>query len=604
MAIKRLGSSKGMVMVLLTAAAVCGGLVYFVVRERGVNTELVGTVTALRGEQTKLEEVKGRLEQVLKDRETELEAANTTNYRADMVRMQDAFKSANQQLNKMIRERAELENSNYILNSRLSRTTKELTRSLGELTQVRTLLSGTENPHKVRMTQLSGNLKRKEQEASALRKRLEEMERSLVAHRAQGQDYTQGAQRYQERMEILSRNVANLRTELTGQNRQLLQKDAEIDNLHRDVLQARTVAEQEGAAKAAEKLELQRQGLAQQTAVLQGQLKGREGELDDLRKQIAEVRDRLYDREASLVEIEARRKSLEQQISASQEHVRGKGQQLDVFQREVESLREKLREREMLLSRAEDEAQEARRDAKDLEKEITALRTDKKTFSRGTSELAKVRRTLDKKIRELERENAALEKELALAEKRPAVRGRKGDPFRDRNLRLMTEQLVKKEEEIQGLTRQLAALTKEKRSWEKSFGPREKHMAELEILVNTLTKQLGDYAGMIEERDADLRAGAKRVASLSEDLEAQKMAALALQKELAEARARQERTLRKLTQLMSMNTDGVGPDDMDFDLYGPASGFATRREKAEDPKKARHRVDKLKRQVEVMMEQR
>ncbi len=652
MALKRLGSSKGVVMVLLTAAAVCAGFVYLIARERSLNTELSGTVASLKEEQGRWEQAKGRLEQTLKGKEAELEIANTKNYRADMVQMQDAFKEANQKLHKLIRERAELENANFILDSRLKNTTKELTQNLEELKQARDLLTGTENPHKVKMAQLSVNLKRKEQEYRDLQGRLEEMERALTAYRAQGKDSTQGALLYQERMEVLSRNVANLREELAVKNRQMIQKDVEIDDLRREVVQARTQTEQEQADKAAAELESQRRDLKQQITASQEQLKDKEAQLEDFRQQLAEVRKRLYQREAVLAEIEARRQSLEQQISASQEQLKGKEQQLDTFQRQsaelkeklykheavlaemksqrqafeqqitasqerlkskeeqfdvlqlqLTDLREKLHEREALLSEKEHEAQLALRETDGLREEILDLRSDKQMFSKGTAELAKVRRELDSRIQRLEKENALLERELASAEKGAAV-SKKGDPFRDRNLRLMTEQLVKKEEEIRGLTDALTSLEKERKAWERSFGPREKRMAELEILVNTLTKQLGDYAAMIEKRDAELGASAKHIASMTEDLEAQKMAALALQKELAEARSRQERTLQKLTQLMSMNTDGVGPDDMDFSLYGPPTGFTADAPKREDPSKVRSRVEKLKRQVEVLMERR
>jgi len=555
---KLLGGFKGVVLVLLAAAAVCGGLSYAIVSERGLNTELAGTLADLQEQGTKLEQINRDLAQALKDKDAQLEAANTTNYRADMVAMQDAFKEANQKVGQMLRERAEMENSNLLLDSRLKNTTKELTNTLEELKQARATLGGVESPYKSKLAQMAENLKRKEEEYLNLQNRLSEAERSLLAYQAEGKDYSQGAQMFQGRLEALDKDIAGLRAELVEKDRKLSEKDIEISELRQNLETARTEAEKQQAASAVAGVESQRAGLAQEITASNAQLLGQQEELKSVQQSLADLKEKLYQREAALAE----------------------------------------KEREVTQSRSEMDR---------LKEEIAALRSGKDVVSKGAAEGTEVRRELDKKIRDLEKENDALQEKLSRAEKQP--RGReKSDPFLDRNLRLLTEQLVKKEEEIRDLTTQLAALQNEKKAWEKSFGPREKRMAELEILVNTLTKQLGEYAGMIEKRDAELRANAERGSSLADELEAQKMAALALQKELAEARSRQEQTLQKLTQLMSMNTSGVGPDDMDFSLYGPATNFADPkapgRQAGESPAQARQRAEKVKKQVEVLLESR
>ncbi len=560
MVLKRLGSSRGVVVALLAAAAVCGGLVYVIVRERQQNTQLSGSVAQLREQQSELEEAKGRLEQTLKGKETELQAANTANYRADMLKMQDGFKEVNQKLHKIIREQAELENTNFILDSRLKRTTKELMKSLEELMQARALLGGVENPYKVKMAQMAENMKAKEQQYMNLQKRLAETERGLMAYQAQGEDFTQGARRYQERLQVLSGNIATLRGELVEKSRLVQQKDFEISNLLIEVERVRSTVQQEAVAGAVASLKVEREGLQDQIASSQARLKTQQDELVTMNGELAKLRAKLFEREAFLEQ----------------------------------------KEREVV---------EGRLEAEGLREEIAVLRSGQDVLAKGAPDASKVYRELEKKIRQLERENAALEKKITEAQKRSRGRQRdKEDPFRDRNLRLLTEQLVKKEREIRNLADDVTALKKEKKAWQKSFGPREKRLAELEILVNALTKQLGDYAGMIEKREAELRASAKYIASLTEEVEAQKIASLALQKEMAEARARQERTLQKLTQIMSMNTDGVGPDDMDFTLYTPVTSFAdpeiSRLEGRADPAKVRKRVEELKRQVEVLMEKR
>ncbi|MGE5279490.1 MAG: hypothetical protein ACM3L6_01930 [Deltaproteobacteria bacterium] len=556
--LRRLRNSGGVVMAVLAVAAVCSGLAYLFVRERGINTNLAATVAGLEHEQVRLQEVKARLEKSLADREEELKVANTKNYRDDMVAMQDAFKEANQKLGKMVREHAELQNSNFILESRLANTTKELTQTIDELKMAREMLGGIENPYKTKMNQLSENLKKKEQEYVAVQGKLEEAQRGLLAYEAQGQDYAQGARKYQDRLEVLSRNIANLKTELIEKSQQLSQKDVALADMQRELDAAHTDAQRQKALPALPAIQTQREDLQAQVAASGAELAGQQEALDALRQEMASLHDKLYDREAALAQKE-----------------------------------QEVRQREL--------------DMKNLQEEMAALRAGKEKTARRSDDFEKARRELQDRIDALEKENAGLKRRLAEVEASGRDRV-KEDPYKDRNLRLMTEQLVKKEEEIQRLSDQVAALTKEKGAWERSLGPREKRMAELEILVNTLTKQLGDYSAMIEKRDADLRGRSKDVQSLTEDLEAQKMAALALQKELAESRARQEQTLQKLTQLMSMNTAGVGPDDMKFDLYGPASGLAegpaAQQEKSEDPAKARARVDKLKRQVEVMMERR
>ncbi len=550
---RRPPGKKGVVVVLLAAAVVCGGLLYMIAREHSLNTRLAGTVAALRGQQTKLEETRERLEKALKDTQAELETANTHNYRVEMLEMQDAFKEANQNLNKFIRERAELENTNLILESRLENTTKELTRTIDDLRLAQQTLGGVENPYRAKMAQLSENLKNKEQEYMNLQGRLDEAQRALMAYQAQGEDYSQGARKYQERLEVLNQNIVTLKKELAQKNRLLVQKEAALAELEGERETARSaVPRQEAATKSLES-----------------------------------------DRRA----VEAQIFELNLELSAQQETAAA-------LQRDLADARGKLSEREQVLAQKERALSEGQVEMDRLKDEMAALRSGKEMLSESAQDVKKVRRDLDRKIRDLEKENASLEKRLAETQARLGSRRGGEDPFKDRNLRLMTEQLVKKEEEIQALSEEVAALTKEKKGWEKSFGPREKHMAELEILVKALTKQLGDYASMLEKRDAELNSRAKEIASLTEDLEAQKAAALAVQKELAESRARQEQTLQKLTQLMSMNTEGVGPDDMKFDLYEPASGRAADRQKEGSSADARRRAEQAKRQVEVLMERR
>ena len=558
MVLRRLGTSRGVVVALLAAAAVCGGFLYVILRERQQNMRLSGAVTDLKEQRVELEGAKGRLEQTLEDREAELEVANTKNYRADMLRTQDALKEVNQKLQKIIRNQAELENTNFILDSRLKNTTKELTKSLEELSQARALLAGVDNPYKVKMAQMAENMKAKEQQYMELQQRFAETERSLVAYQAQGEGASEGARRYQERLEVLSGNIATLRAELLEKSRLVEQKDARIGDLMIEVERARTSAQQEAVAGAVESLKGERDKLREQIASSQAQLKTQQDELVTMNEELAKMRAQLFERNG-------------------------------------------------LLEQKEREVVDVRAQAESLKRELTLLRSGQEVLAQGAPDASKVYRELEVKIRELERDNAELEKKIAEAERQTAGRQReKEDPFRDRNLRLMTEQLVKKEEEIRSLSDEVTALKKEKEAWQKSFGPREKRMAELEILVNTLTKQLGDYAATIERREAELSASAKQIALLTEEVEAQKVAALALQKELAEARARQERTLQKLTQIMSMNTDGTGPDDMDFTLYEPATSSSgpdiSRLEGREDPAKVRRRVEELKKQVEVLME--
>ncbi|MFH0940414.1 MAG: hypothetical protein V1840_00975 [Candidatus Omnitrophota bacterium] len=355
----------------------------------------------------------------------------------------------------------------------------------------------------------------------------------------------------------------------------------------------------------------------QQLLKFQQQLKGKEGSVADIRKREMEARDAVRQHQkrvselektvltlnkslderdralsqasktgpsaqVSLASFERERFNLEKQISDSSARLFDQQEQLKDLEKKVSALGREVSEKELQLAKREQEFKERAGEIETLKNEILNLRP-----------LTETQKQLQEKVRQLEEERRSLEDKFEVAQQRAAdnTEGIR-DIFADRNFRILTETLVKKEEQIKDMEKELIAFKAEKLS-EGSAGLKEQRLKELEFLVNALTKQLGEYAGMLEKKDGELKISQERLASLTQDLETQKVASIAIQKELADARARQEKTFQSLTQVMNMNLN-VTPVDASVEKEELITAAPD-----EDVQK---RAEDIRRRVEVLLQ--
>jgi chromosome segregation ATPase len=506
---------------------------------------------------------KEHLQKLLAQKDEALALATKQNFQEELITVEAALKEANLQAGAAIRDKAAAENTSIMLDSRLKNTTSELTRTLDELKTVRETLGGIEGQYKTKLAQVVETLKSKEAEFVKLQEKLRSKESTVEMHQTQLKTSVDDLRKSQESMETLRKEVASLSKMVADKDKLLAQKQADIDRAR-----TRPSASSGGA-----------------TGVSNGPIDGMEKERTNLERQVSSASARLFDQQESLKDLETKVDSLTQEVS----------------------------EKDALLTKREKEVAVYKSQAETLRQDIIALRNGSGQITEAMPYLSASQSELESRIRQLEEDKVVLEARLASSAKGKAGAVKEKDPFQDRNFRILTETLVKKEEEIRGIQEELEDLRREKQDWQLGSGPREKRLMELEILVTTLTKQLGEYAALIEKKDVELKATSQKMAELANELEAQKVASMAMQKELADARGRQEKTFQTLTQVMSMNSgpafsQSEAPSyETDSSTVVDEAAVSPESEEVSEPPvtdaaSARKRAEDLKRRVEVLLE--
>lgn len=519
---------------------------------------LMKKVSELAGTKEKLIQEAGKIKKELSAKEEALKLAQQQNFQADLVTAQAALKEINEKLGQVIREKASFENTNLILDNRLKNTTNELTRTLDDLKRAREALGGIEGPYRTKISQLSENAKLKDEQLTRFQASSKEKESVSADFQKHEKDVTDSLGKYRVKISELEKSIVGLNKSLFDKEKMLSDKQAELES------QKRESAAQRGRSVASGQKE-----------------QGRPFASADL------------DRE---------RAQLEQQISDSSAKLFDQQKNLKDLEKKVADMNETLGERELVLIRKEKELRERSREIDELQAQVKSLKRASSYSARTEPILSQTQKRLQEKVGQLERERDDLEDRLREAQKAPAASVESKDPFADRNFRIMTETLVRKEDQIQQLETELNALKRERLASQGGSGLKEKRMAELEILVTALTKQLGEYAGMIEDREVQLKSSAAKVAVLSQEVEAQKVSSIALQRELVEARARQEKTFQSLTQIMGMNA-GASSSSEDWSAAGDEVASIQDPAVPDKPYDVKKRAAELKKQVEVLLEQ-
>ncbi len=503
---------------------------------------------------------KQRFEQLLAKKDQDLALAAKENFQEELMTVQEALKDANLRMTNAVREKSAAENASILLDSRLKNTTQELTRTLEELKNVRETLGGIEGQYKTKLAQVADTLKSKEAEFIKLQEKLKNKESSVEIHQAQLKTSVEDLRKNQLEIESLRKSVATLEKAVADKDKQLAQKQADLDRAR---LRGATIVKGSSSEP-----------------VPAGQIEGLEKERTNLERQVSDASARLFDQQESLKDLEKKVQSLTQNVAERDALLAQKGKEVDLYRSQVETLRQ----------------------------DIISLRNGSGQVSASMPLLSQTQRDLEERILKLEEDKAMLEARLASASSGKTSKTTVQDPFQDRNFRILTETLVKKEEQINAIQKELEILHREKRGWELGSGPREKRLMELEILVTTLTKQLGEYAALIEKKDTEVKDANRKMNALMDELEAQKLAATAMQKELAEARGRQEKTFQTLTQIMSMNAGPAIPASLNTSSY-EADVYSEEPVQEEvsvpavqDAASAKKRAEELRKRVEILLQ--
>jgi chromosome segregation ATPase len=491
---------------------------------------------------------------LLSQKEEELIQARKKNFQQDLAAAQASLKEANEKLGQALREKAALENTGLVYDSRLKNTTQELTKTLQELKKARQTLGNAQGPYESKLAQLEQSLKSKDEQIRKFQAKLGEDNVSGSSAGTQGRDFGDALRKYQAQIEQFEKTVTFLNRSVEEKERLLAQKEAELEKFRKLPLS-------------------QRAAFAKSAA-------GTQEERSQLEKQISSSSARLFDQQ----------------------------EQLEDLKKTIEDLKDALGQREDSLSRKERELRERTLEVQSLRAELDNLSSASSAMSQTAPLLSETQKALEVRVRSLQAEKIVLEEKLEAAQRKSGARAETKDPFADRNFRVLTEALVRKEEQINQMETELASLRKEKRDREGGSGLKERRLAELEILVGALTKQLGEYATLLDRKDAELKSVSSKTNALLQEIEAQKVAFIALQRELAQAKGRQEKTFQTLTQVMSLNSgsDAVFDDARAAgDPYAdtaPESMDGGTETKPTSGAEVRKRAEEIRRRVEVLLE--
>ncbi|MBI5873385.1 MAG: hypothetical protein HZB36_04490 [Candidatus Omnitrophica bacterium] len=539
----------GFIVVALIAAAVAS----FAMAQKQKKDYTV-KITEFSREKSAWDIQASEIKKQLSAKEEELKTARKQNFQLDLLAAQDALRQANERLAQVSRERSGFENTHLVSDNRLKNTTLELTKTLDELKKARLTLGNIEGQYKAKLDQLNNSLKAKDDQIRKLESKLGEKDTTSSGFKTREKDYSDALRKYQAQIAGLEKTVTDLNQALSEKEKIVAQKEVESEKYRRFP----------GAGRAA-------QVKADAESVEEKAL---------LEKQISESSARLFDQ---------------------QEELKG-------LEKKVGELKDTLYQRELLLAKKDRDLKERINEVESLRAEVKGLGVERGYAGKTAPLLSETQRELEARVSQLESEKLELEDSLEAAQRKSSGRAEaKADPkdlFADRNFRILTEALVRKEEEIKQMETELEAFRREKAARESGSGLKEKRLAELEILVTTLTKQLGEYAGLIEQREREVKASSLKVASLMQEIEAHKVASIALQRELVEARSRQEKTFQSLTQIMSINADtGIPNPGAAVEDASKSAGASSEADvNPAGSGDVRKRAEELRRRVEVLLE--
>ncbi len=528
------------------------GVSFYVYQSDRQRTALSLQVSELAGAKSVLAQQSERLNALLTEKEEALAQAQKQNFGQELATAQESLRDANTKMNAMVRDKAALENSNIMLDNRLKNTTNELMKTLEELKQARATLMGIEDRYKGRLSEVSQNLKLKDEQMTRFQDQIREKDGSAVIVEQKEKDASVALRNYQAQLQEMEKSLAALNQSLYQKQQVINEQSAAVEQLKKENLD----------------------------------LKGRAGmgALDP-----------------------SARAALEQQVSTSGVELSRQQEALRSLEEKVATLSEELAGRQEDLFEKEKELTARAQEISDLRQQVASLKVASPQSAKTEALLSETRRQLEQKVRALEGDKKDLEARMEELKKAGRAKAESSDPMADKNFRVLTETLVKKEELIKQLENELEELRVDKLARAGSIDANENRLAELEILVNTLTRQLGDYAGIIEEKDAELKASAAKVVTLIQELEAQKVASMALQKELADARSLQEKTFSSLSQLMGLNANAAVSSRRNAGAIAASEAQAvektTKRDAARNAQEAQKKAEELRKQVEVLLEQ-
>lgn len=528
----------------LGALAVVSVIAYFIVQlrdEEAVNGQINGVLNDTLKEKELLQARVAEVESLIQEKEARLRQLS------DAVSLRNSLDSAQRTIDQLTadmtavnNERIALQSANVNLSARLQSTSRELARSIEELKGSRELLARSD--------------------VAALRKKSDDLDKGLA---------------------LRDQEIAGLRAEvkkLQGLNQELSQKNA----LAEKQVQGLRVKGQAGGRDTS--------GVTASLSELKDTIAEKDAQIQRLNAQIDELVDsaprsssggqqkRIAELVAKNAELSGKIRDLESQMAADAQAGRSRGSSAG-----LENAREQLNKLSDLLVRKELEIDAAKKEALDAKEKLIGVQ----------SRLAQIEASANQnkesagRVRELEGKVFSLQTKISEFQDNLARKSELADSLQ-KNMGYLTQQLARKDEEVRAAQSRYSsqdAITREELERQRA------RYEEVNMLYNSLKTQVSQFGDALNLKEAELDQRKKETNSYREEIAALRSRSESLEKELADAKDRQRKTLDdlvasvKLTTMLQEKMMGGGSQ--------PSRGGNTPQQQ---------KADDLKRKIEIMLE--
>jgi chromosome segregation ATPase len=470
---------------------------------------------------------------------------------------QQNVEAVNQEMDRVIKERAALQDQNLSLTNRLQNTTKEYIRVTEELRKAKddvSRLTKEANPNKSYVASLTANIQKKDAELVKLRGDISALQANASKLVAANKSSEKRVKELESERAVLESRIARIDKGVSSQSASLKDMQDTIDRLKNMVERKEDQIRflQEELDRAGSRMSAHGAAAAVRTADA-----GREKELDaanmELRTQLSQLIKELTD-----ARVEAKRRKTAQTL---QSDTRADGKIAD------------------LLVRKELELDTARREAVDFREKNVALQAK---IANLENTLA-TRQSSIERVRELENQRLALESKISDLQSGLSKKTELADNLQQ-NIEYLNKQVSVKDEEQRNISAKLAALDSTARQ---DIEKERARYNEINVLYTSLKTQVTQFSQTLTQKQAELEKRNDEIFNLRQDLASVKAKTQALEVELAESKDRQRKTLDDLVAAVRLNTV------LQERLAGGVSDV--------DPEEKK-RADELRKKVEVILE--
>ncbi len=507
------------------------------------------------GVEAKIEELSASLE--AKEKRLK-ELSDVQSIRNALTNAQEMIGSMSKELSKVNSERLALQNENLNTSNRLQNVTREYMKATEELKAAKNELAGVNRtPLKARVDELARDNDAKDEQIARLKKDIADLqsERQALA----------------ENSKALETRVALLQKEAGRQKSVAL---AQVPQEDRDEFKA-LLAGKENRIR-----ELESQ-LAAELDLSKQQAGG--GKNRSLETRLRLARQELSEKDSTIAMLASEKERLASEL----DRLKARKGAVSDTSAQYEDAKEQLRQISSLLVKKDLELDKVKKDSMDSAEKVFSLQSKLNDMHRNLEQT----RANQEKLRGLDSQMLTLQSRLNESQGALNKKSELIDSLQ-RNLDYLNQQLAKKEDEKKSVESRLLQLDALKSNAQEELLKQKAHVAEVDLLYNSLRAQISQLSEVLSDRDRELDRRKQEVATLKGEIANLKTRSDKLEEELVSTSLRQKKTLDDLAAAVRLNAV----------LQERMSGVSGISSVSEPLAKDKENAYDLKRKIEVILE--